>query len=84
MTNPNNEDEADEIVRRLKMPPTRRVKSRWTIDNIDILTDELAAAIAEEIDKEILEQIRGEYEKTILHGSGKLRGKIHVTTTRLE
>ena len=59
MTNPNNEGEADEIVRRLKMPPTRRLKAGWTTNDVlDILSDDLAAAITEEIDKELLEQIR--------------------------
>lgn len=55
---PGSDKEADEIVRRLKAPPVRRLTARWTVDDLsDVLTDELALAISEEIDKEILGEL---------------------------
>jgi hypothetical protein len=63
------EEEADEIIRRLATPPAprpRRIEAEWSFEAIDgwaqEYSDELDAAIAkaitEEIDKEILEELR--------------------------
>jgi hypothetical protein len=53
----NKDEEADEIVRRLKAPPVRLITARWTVDDLSDVTNELARAISEEIDKEILGEL---------------------------
>ena len=65
------EEEADEIIRRLKAPPRpRRFTANWTIHPVkelynstynDELTQSMSTALAEEIDKEILRDLIGKY-----------------------
>ena len=62
--NRDKDTEADEIVRRLKAPPVRRLTVNWNFDDLsDVLTDEMTIAIAEEIDKEILGELMKELGK---------------------
>ena len=70
------EEEADEIVRRLKAPPKKILHIReitWTflepIEMLDTtpefrLRDELADALRDEIDKEMLEWVKNQNTKT--------------------
>lgn len=58
------EQEADEIIRRLKAPPVRRLIANWNTNiDLDELSEALAAAITEEIDKELLNELRKELGK---------------------
>jgi len=61
---PGSDEEADEIVRRLKAPPVRRLTADWNMNiDLDELSEALAAAITEEIDKELLDKLKKELGK---------------------
>jgi len=65
------DEEADEIIRRLSMPPTRRFNASWTMEAMNDLKtqhgldleEELAKALAIEIDREILQELKALYGK---------------------
>lgn len=64
MDNNREEQEADEIVRRLKAPPARHLTAGWTMLGIpDLMSDEIAKMISDEIDKELLAELMKELGK---------------------
>jgi hypothetical protein len=83
-----NDEEADEIIRRLKTPPTRRVTSIWTLDSLSMIEDLVpmhqSQAIADAIDAEVLKEMKEIYEKTVLYGARAIRGPLFIATCGLE